>query len=1049
MDKYLTEGASRPVPDDEVPVLKPLWYLPHHAVWHSRKPEELRVVFDCASRSGGTSLNEQLLRCPENTTLIGVILRFRVDDVAVTADIKRMFHQVFVAPEDGGALCYLWWPNGDLSKGPKTYQMLVHIFGAKSSPSVAGYALRKTAKDNEKDFSQEAVDAVLKDFYIDDLHKSFADSECAVQVSKQLQELLARGGFELTKWISNSRSVLSAFRVEERAPTIKSLDLKSESLPIDRALGIHWNVEHDTIDFVVNDKERPENRKGVLSSIATVYDPLGFASPLLLPGREMNQELCKLKLDWNEKLPRELCEPWKSWREGLLSLQGFSIPRCFKSKDFGEVKHVELHHFTDASQEHGYGTASYLRLVNSRGQIHCCFVMGKSRVKPLKSAVTVPKLELTAATLATKVNKVITRELEGRLKINSVTYWTDSMIVLKYIANEVRRFVTFVANRVAVIRQESDPGQWRHVRPELNPADYASRGIKASETGKLERWRRGPEFLWREVEDWPPQPPEELGDLLDTDEGVKKEKVTVGASTVHADFWSILFQRYSSWDRLRRIVGWLCRAFNRPMQSQCQNDKDRSVKYSPKTLSIHDVDKEEKKIVNFVQEQSFADEKSETVIKGRLARLKPFEDEGIIRVGGRLNHSSLSYDAKHPMILPAKHPVSELIIRHYHHLNGHVGTYQVLAEIRQRYWIVNAVSTIKQVLGKCHVCKRQNTKLGEQVIAPLLVVRVSSDSHRPVYPFAAVGLDYLGPLYVKIGPNTRSRRDPSLKKCYGCIFTCLRYRAVHIELVNNLSTDSFINAVLRFVGRRGPPGIIYSDNGTNFRGAELDVVNALKVWDHEKIQLKLTRRGIEWKFNPPAASHQGGVWERRIRSIRRILHSMVGERLVDEETLRTFLIEVEKILNDRPITPVSDDPKDLEALTPNHILLLHRNPSSSPDLFDESDRFKARWKHVHLLANEFWQRWTREYLPTLQERQKWLQPKPNYKVGDLVLLADKNLSQGQWPKGLVEQTYPDSEGMVRQVVVRTADGVYRRDVQKLCLLEDQLLGGLEQRPKPL
>ena len=481
------------------------------------------------------------------------------------------------------------------------------------------------------------------------------------------------------------------------------------------------------------------------------------------------------------------------------------------------------------------------------------------------------------------------------------------------------------------------------------------------------------------------------------------------------------------------------------MQSQCQNDKDRSVKYSPKTLSIHDVNKAEKKIVKLVQEQSFADEKSETVIKGRLARLKPFEDEGIIRVGGRLNHSSLPYDAKHPMILPAKHPVSELIICHYHHLNGHVGTYQVLAEIRQRCWIVNAVSTIKQGLSKCHVCKRQNAKLGVQVTAPLPVVGVSLDSHRLVYPFAAVGLDYFGPLYVKIGPNTRSRRDPSMNKRYGCIFTCLRYRAVYIELVNNLSTDSFINAVLRFVSRRGPPGILYSDNGTNFRGAELDVVNALKVWNQEKIQLKLTRRGIEWKFNPPAASHQGGVWERLIRSIRRILHSMVGERLVEEETLRTFVVEVEKILNDRPITPVSDDPKDLEALTPNHILLLRRNPSSSPDVFEESDRFKARWKHVHLLANEFWQRWTREYLPTLQERQKWLQPKPNFKVGDLVLLADKNLSRGQWPKGLVGQTFraPDSEGMVRQVVVRIADGAYRRDVRKLCLLEEQLLGGLD------
>ena len=163
MEKYGTEGSSRQVPDDEVTKLNPIWYLPHHAVWHPRKPEEPRVVFDCASKSGGTSLNEQLLRGPENTsTLIGVIQRFRVDDIAVTADIKRMFHQVYVAPEDSGALCYLWWPNGDLSMEPKTYQMLVHIFGAKSSPSVAGYALRKTAKDNERDFSPEIIDAVSK-----------------------------------------------------------------------------------------------------------------------------------------------------------------------------------------------------------------------------------------------------------------------------------------------------------------------------------------------------------------------------------------------------------------------------------------------------------------------------------------------------------------------------------------------------------------------------------------------------------------------------------------------------------------------------------------------------------------------------------------------------------------------------------------------------------------------------------------------------------------------------------------------------------------------
>ena len=191
VEKYGAEGSSRQVPDDELVKPNPIWCLPHHAVWHPRKPEEPRVVFDCASKSGGPSLNEELLHGPENnSSLIGEILRFRVNEVAVTADIKRMFHQGNVTPEDHGALCYLWWPNGDISREPKTYQTLVHIFGVKSSPRVAGYALRKTAKDNEQDFSAEVVNAVFRDFYVDDLLKSFADAERAINLSRQLQDLL-------------------------------------------------------------------------------------------------------------------------------------------------------------------------------------------------------------------------------------------------------------------------------------------------------------------------------------------------------------------------------------------------------------------------------------------------------------------------------------------------------------------------------------------------------------------------------------------------------------------------------------------------------------------------------------------------------------------------------------------------------------------------------------------------------------------------------------------------------------------------------------------
>ncbi|XP_015755924.1 PREDICTED: uncharacterized protein LOC107335413 [Acropora digitifera] len=432
-------------------------------------------------------------------------------------------------------------------------------------------------------------------------------------------------GFQLTKWISNRSDVWSAFPVEERAPQIKDLGLKSDSLPLDRALGIHWDIEHDIINFVFSKGEQPENRKGVLSSISTKYDPLGFASPLLLPGRKINQELCKMKFSWTDTLPEELCLRWRKWKEDLMSLQDFNIPRCLKPEGFGRVTRAELHHFADASQEHGYGTVSYLRLINDQGNIHCSFVMGKSRVKPLNGAVTVPILELAAATLATRINKVVTKELEGRLTIDSP--------------------------------EESEPSH--HVRSELNPADYTSRGIKASETKKLEKWKNGADFLWKDTKEWPPQPAEVSEELLDSDEGVKREKVTVGAAVVQEGFWNCLFQPYSSWDRLQRIVAWPNRAFRIPVCPQSQIGALRNsktiFKFSPAPLTVVDVTEAEKKIVKAIQAQSFPVETDKTVLTGQLAR--PFEDEGILRVGGRLKHSELQYDAKYPKILPGKHQV--------------------------------------------------------------------------------------------------------------------------------------------------------------------------------------------------------------------------------------------------------------------------------------------------------------------------------------------------------------------------------------------------------
>ena len=299
--------------------------------------------------------------------------------------------------------------------------------------------------------------------------------------------------------------------------------------------------------------------------------------------------------------------------------------------------------------------------------------MGKSKVKPLNKAVTVLKLELTAATLATRVNKTIMKELRGRLEINKVMYWTDSMIVLKYIMNETRRFVTFVvANRVAVIRQESTPNQWRHVRSEENPANYASRGIRGFETNKLERWKHGPEFLWQSTENWPAQPID-LDDSLDeNEEGVKKQKIVVGGTSVKDEFWSDLFMQFSSWERLRRVVAWLVRIVRR---RRFKKERLGCATKEIQQLTVSELEEAERMIVRQVQEESFPADLEKTK-KGSLAKLKPFREDGLLRIGGRLNRSSLDHDSKHPFILPKDHIVSELITLHYHRLNGHAGIHQ-------------------------------------------------------------------------------------------------------------------------------------------------------------------------------------------------------------------------------------------------------------------------------------------------------------------------------------------------------------------------------------
>ncbi|KAJ8385589.1 hypothetical protein AAFF_G00184510 [Aldrovandia affinis] len=479
-------------------------------------------------------------------------MRFREEPVAMMADIESMFYQVWVPDKDADLLRFLWCPEGDLSQPIEEYRMAVHLFGATSSPSCASYALRRTAEDGRSKTIPEVVDTVLRNFYVDDCLKSLSSEDHAVALARDLRALCSSGGFRLTKWVSNSRVVLSSIPEEERATEVKDLDLSHNQLPMERALGIQWCTESDTFQFKMQPQDKPVTRQGILSVVSSIYDPLGFLPPFVLPVKLLLRDLCREKRGWDEEIRDGRAQIWRKWLADLEQLSSFHVERSIKPTGFGPTKTAQLHHFSDAS-ENGYGTVTYILLTNTQGKKHISFLMGKSRVAPLKQ-VTIPRMELMAAVVAVKVDKMMKQELQVPLERS--IFWTDSTTVLKYIENETARFKTFVANRISIIREATTPTQWRYVNTSVNPADRASRGLKAENVNQSETWIQGPSFLMKDESEWPERP-DQSSHVQEDDVEIKRAAVvSLIATDENIATVNKLIDHYSSWHQLKKAVGW-------------------------------------------------------------------------------------------------------------------------------------------------------------------------------------------------------------------------------------------------------------------------------------------------------------------------------------------------------------------------------------------------------------------------------------------------------------------------------------------------------------
>lgn len=1023
INDYVSKGYASRV-DNPEPSHKE-WFLPHFGVVNINKPNKIRFVFDAASKSHGKCLNDFLLQGPDLVpSLISVIWNFRIHAVAFSGDIKEMFHQVLIDPEDRPSMRFLF-RGINRDKDPHTYQMNVMVFGAICSPSMAQFVKNENSKkldDPEIEF------AITKLHYVDDYLDGSRDEDSAVNKIQKIISVHKSSGFEMVNWICNSQKVLDVLPIDILSKKNKNLNL--ENGETDRVLGLIWNSQKDCFVFSTNfekldsaivDGTKIPTKRQVLQVAMSIFDPLQFLAPLIIKVKMLLQEIWRSGIVWDAEIPEAQQVKWRLWLKELQKIKDFEIPRRYFAymDDDGTT---QLHIFGDASEK-GYSSAAYLRHDSGGGKIEISFVSGKAKVAPLKH-MTVPRLELQAAVLASRLASSIVNDLS--LKIHQIYFWTDSMVVLSWIKSVDKRFKMFVGNRVGEISEASNVNDWNWVPSGENPADAATRDTIVIDDIKESKWFKGPEFLLKSEEFWPVQPQMKIED---SDEIIGEiHSVYTVSETKVLELPDI--SRFSKFLRLVRATAWIYRYVDN-LRSKIRKE----VLYVGDLVPA-EVEKAKMIWIRKAQSEMFNQDvkmlrKHQSVqSNSRLLQLSPILDEdNILRLNGRLKHAPVADSVKQPIILDPKHAFTEMLIHHQHEVCMHTGKDLVVNQLRQQFWIINIKAAVKKCFHDCRFCKNRKCKPEPPEMGPLPEYRLTPY----VRPFHFCGVDYFGPIEVKIGRRVEKR--------YGVLFTCLTIRAIHIEVASSLDTSSAIMAIRRFVSVRGCPSEMWSDNGTNLKGADKELQLHIKTLDQSIIQQEMSVKGIRWHFIPPLSPHMGGSWERMIGLVKTSIKSSLSEHHPKEETLRTVLSEAQALVNSRPITEISNDSKDADCLTPNHFLIGTASTNPIPGVFEKFElTSRKQWRISQALLDIFWKKWIAGYLPTLVKRKKWFKKVEPLKVGDMVKIQGEEIRKGIYPLGIITKIFPGEDQQVRAAEVKTAKGSFVRPAVKLAAIDVQIVG---------
>ena len=965
-DRIIKEQAEQGIIEQVTSLEKAdkVHYLPHQAVIRKDAvTTKVRIVYDASSKGSksGTSLNDCLHVGPSlNPLLYSILIRFRENKVALVADIEKAFLNVEVNKEDRDCLRFLW--VNDILNDDRdviVYRFCRVVFGLNSSPFLLNATLRHhVSKYNDLD--PEFVLKVLESFYVDDLVSGERSEEQALRLYQKTKCRMAEGGFNLRKWLTNSKTLSDQIDLEERRVDKEndkqetetyaklSLGIKGFDSKCHKVLGQVWDNHKDEFKFEVfkigeRAKMLPPTKRNLLSVLASLFDPLGIISPLIIYVKVLFQEVCKAKTDWDEEFTGETRRKWEVWCRDLIEVNEVVVPRCVYTSPTEEVLGCSLHGFGDASQKSYCAVIYFVYRTNVGVYVH--ILTSKARVAPLKST-SIPRLELMSARLLAQVMKSVKDAFENQVCIDYTYYWLDSMTALYWIRN-TGEWKQFVSHRVNEILKLTTKGDWGHCPGKENPADIGSRGELGTTLKSNRLWWVGPEWLTKPKEEWP-----KFEGVCKSQKVVEEERksatMIVQVKTQGRAERVIDLEKFSSSEKLFRVTAWVLR-FLRNLKAGKHGENKQFGE-----LSVHELVEAERVWIKEAQTKLKTDEKyAQFSVSLRLK-----EEEGILRCQGRLKNSDLEFDNRYPIILPKEHRLTELIVRKCHEEVHHSGVSATLCRLRTKYWVVRGRQMVKRILGKCVTCKRLEGKSYSRPLqADLPEFRV-----RQAAPFSQVGIDFAGPLFVK-----QVQGGSCSSKVYIALFSCCVTRAMHLELVSNLSAETFLGCLRRFAARRGVPNLIVSDNAKTFKAAE----KALrKLYNQPRVKSELETKQIIWRFNLERAPWWGGFFERMVRSVKRCLRKVLGNAKLTFDELNTVLVEVEGTLNARPLTDAFEELEG-EVLTPSHLIYgraIHFIPQK--ETIQGESTCGERFKYITLKLQHFWKRWKGEYLTGLREFHK-------------------------------------------------------------------------------